>query len=130
MDPVTIGLAIIQGAYFAGTGLWALFHVRSFLRITGAKTDVWLVKTVAALVLVIGCSLLVGAARGRVGPDLLFLAVGSTTALAVVDIIYVVRGTISRVYLLDALIELGLAIAWIAIVGLNGFPAEPPFTTP
>jgi hypothetical protein len=130
VDPVTIGLAIVQGAYFAGTGLWALFHVRSFMRITGAKTDVWLVKTVAALVLVIGCALAVGAARGRVGPDLLFLAVGSTTALAAVDLVYVAKGTIARVYLLDALIELLLAIAWIAHVVATGFPAEPPFATP
>lgn len=128
MDPVTIGLAIVQGAYFAGTGLWALSHVRSFMRVTGAKTDVWLVKTVAALVLVIGAALLVGSARGRVGPDLLFLALGSATALALVDLVYVLKGTIARVYLLDAFIELLLAVGWAGVTAAS-LTTEAPFTS-
>lgn len=129
MDPVTIGLAIVQGAYFAGTGVWALFHVRSFMRVTGAKTDVWLVKTVASLVFVIGAALLVGSARGHVGPDLLFLALGSATALSVVDLVYVLKGTIARIYLLDALIELLLAIGWV-VVCASTLAADAPFTGP
>ena len=49
MDPV-LALAVLQGAYFGLTAAWALVHIDSFMRVTGAKTDVWLVKTVAALV--------------------------------------------------------------------------------
>lgn len=108
-------LPAVQGAYFAVTGAWALLHVGSFMRVTGARTDVWLVKTVAALVLVIGLALLAGAWRGRVGPDLLFLAVGSATALALVDVVYVADGTIARVFLLDALVEGLLVGAWLIV---------------
>jgi hypothetical protein len=114
-------IATLQGAYFALTALWAILHVDSFMRVTGAKTDVWLVKTVAALVGVIGAALLAGAWRGRVGPDLLFLASGSAAALAIVDVVYVARGTIARVYLLDALVE-GLLVAAWALATTAGAP--------
>ena len=118
MDPV-LALAILQGAYFGLTAAWALVHVDSFMRVTGAKTDVWLVKTVAALILVIGLALLAAALRGRIGPDLRFLALGSATALALVDLVYVGKGTIARVYLLDALAE-GLFVAGWALLSTAG----------
>lgn len=121
MDPIVV-LASVQGAYFAVTGAWALLHVQSFMRVTGAKTDVWLVKAVAALVVVIGLALLAGGWRGWVGPDLLFLALGSATALALVDVVYVARGTIARVYLLDALIEGLLVGGWLIVTTADGAP--------
>ena len=111
MDPL-LALGLLQGAYFGLVGAWALVHVDSFMRVTGAKTDVWLVKTVSALVLVIGLALIAAALRGRVGPDLRFLALGSAMALALVDLVYVAKGTIARVYLLDALIEGLFVAAW------------------
>ena len=128
MDPV-IALALIQGGYYALMALWALVHLQGFMRLTGAKSDVWLVKTVAALVLVIGAALLAGAWRLRIGPDLSFIAIGTTTALALVDIVYVCKGTISRVYLLDALIELMLLAGWL-LVGVDGGGIAPAPPTP
>lgn len=38
-------LAIIHAAYFVLTGLWPILNIRSFLRVTGPKSDLWLVKT-------------------------------------------------------------------------------------
>ncbi len=125
MDPVVV-LATVQGTYFAATGAWALLHVQSFMRVTGAKTDVWLVKAVAALIVVIGLALLAGGWRGWIGPDLLFLALGSATALALVDVVYVARGTIARVYLLDALIEGLLVAAWLLVTTSDGAPSPWP----
>lgn len=125
MDPV-VGLALVQGVYFALISAWALVHVQSFMRVTGAKTDVWLVKAVGALVLVMGVALLAGAWRGWIGPDLMFLAVGSATALALVDVVYVARGTIARVYLLDALVEALLVVAWVvAMTSVSPTPGWP-----
>ena len=101
-----------QGLYFALTGLWGIFDLDSFQRVTGPKTDLWLVRTVAVLVLVIGAVLMV-AARGRaLSTELVLLAAGSALGLAAIDIIYSLRGTISLIYLLDAAVELGLVGLW------------------
>lgn len=116
-------LATVQGAYFLATGVWPLLHSRSFLAVTGPKTDVWLMKTVGVLVAIIGGALLLAGARGRVHPEIEVLAAGSATALAGIDVRYALRGRISKVYLLDALAELALVGAWAA--GWRGRRARP-----
>ncbi len=65
-------------------------------------------QTAGALVTVIGGTLLIGAVRRRVSPELLGLAAGSAAALTGIDIVYVARGRIAPTYLVDAVIELGL----------------------
>ncbi len=100
-----------QGAYFALTGLWALVSIRTFQMVTGPKTDLWLVKTVGALVGVIGGVLGLAASR-RVEPEIVLLGVGSAASLGTVDMIYVARKRIAPIYLLDALAELLLIAAW------------------
>jgi hypothetical protein len=105
-------LAVGQGAYYLATGVWPLLHMRSFLAVTGPKTDLWLVKTVGALVGVIGVALLEAGRRGRVSRETALLAGGSAATLAAVDVVYVSRGRIPPVYLLDALPEMALAAAW------------------
>lgn len=105
-----------QGFYYIVTGIWALVGIRSFQAVTGPKTDLWLVKTVGALVAAIGATFWVSAARRRPPAETAVLAVGSGVALAAIDIAYVRRGRISRVYLLDAAEELAavalLLAAW------------------
>ncbi len=101
-----------QGAYFALTGLWALVSIRTFQMVTGPKTDLWLVKTVGALVGVIGGVLGLAASRRRVEPEIVLLGVGSAASLGTVDMIYVARKRIAPIYLLDALAELLLIAAW------------------
>jgi len=101
-----------QGAYFALTGLWALVSIRTFQMVTGPKADLWLVKTVGALVGVIGVALGLAASRRRVGPETILLGVGSAASLGAVDMIYVARKRIAPIYLLDALAELLLIAAW------------------
>lgn len=116
-------LALAQGLYFGATGVWPILHMRSFLAVTGPKTDLWLVKTVGALIGVVGASLVVGARRGRVGPETRALAVGSAAALGAVDVIYVAVGRIPPVYLLDAVVEAGIVAAW-AVAGGAGEGGE------
>ena len=45
-------LAWVQAGYFVVTGVWPIVHMRSFLAVTGPKTDLWLVKTIGVLVTV------------------------------------------------------------------------------
>jgi hypothetical protein len=38
-------IMIGQGAFYLSSGVWPLISMRTFERITGPKTDKWLVKT-------------------------------------------------------------------------------------
>jgi hypothetical protein len=109
-------LYFAQSAYYLLTGIWPLISPRTFQKVTGPKTDLWLVKTVGVLVVVIGVVLGLTGARRRHAPETVVLAVGSALGLAAIDIVYVAKGRISRVYLLDALAELLLAGMW-AVAG-------------
>ena len=71
-------------------------------------------RTVGVLVTVIGAVLLLAARRRRVTDEIVLLAVGSALGLAAIDVIYAVSGRISAVYLADALVEVGLALLWVA----------------
>jgi hypothetical protein len=44
--------------------------------------------------------------------DILLLGFGAALSLATIDVVYVSAGRISKIYLLDAVAEVGLAIAW------------------
>lgn len=113
-------LAIGQGVFFAASGLWPVFHLRSFEAVTGPKADGWLVKTVGLMIANIGGALLLGGLRGRVSPELRSLAVGSAVSLAAIDVFYAAgKKRISKIYLLDALVQAGLAAAWTAAEKTN-----------
>lgn len=96
-ERMTTLLARVQGWFYLLTGLWAIVDLDSFQRVTGPKTDLWLVKTVGVLVAVIGATL---------------LAVGSALDLAGIHLVYTLGGRISPVYLLDAAAEIGLGLLW------------------
>ena len=114
----------IQGAVFVVSGLWPVFHLRSFEAVTGPKADGWLVKTVGLLITVIGGVLGWRSVRTTTTPDLALLGGGSAAALAAIDVIYVARRRISPIYLLDAAMELGFVGGWL--VWLLRRPAATP----
>lgn len=106
-------LALAHGGFNVVTGGWALVHLRSFEAFTGPKTDHWLVRTVAALVVANGIVQL--AATGS--PDAVAQArrvgLGTAAALAGIDAAYLPRGTLGPAYLLDAAAEVGWLLAWL-----------------
>jgi hypothetical protein len=107
-----VGVALVQGGFYVLTGVWALVDLDSFMAVTGPKTDLWLVKTVGALVTVIGGVLLMAGRRRRVTRDVALLGIGAALSFATIDLVYVSAGRISRIYLLDAVVEAGLCAAW------------------
>jgi hypothetical protein len=102
----------LQGGYYVATGIWPLVSMRSFEATTGPKVDKWLVKTVGVLVSVIGATLWVGGTRRQSGPELKLLAKGSAAGLTAIDIVYVAKGRISPIYLLDAVLEAAIVGCW------------------
>jgi hypothetical protein len=85
----------------------------TFLKVTGPKTDLWLVKTVGIILAVIGAVLIFAYANAEVNSAILFLAIGSALSLAIVEFIYVAKRVISPIYLGDAVIELILVGWWL-----------------
>ena len=96
----------LQGWYYLVTGAWPLVWMWSFELVTGRKRDRWLVRTVALLLCAIGASLVRAAGARRVTPEVRLVAAGTAGSLALIDIVYVLRGTLRPVYLLDAVMEL------------------------
>jgi hypothetical protein len=69
------GSLVAQGGYYALTGAWPIAHLDSFEAVTGPKSDVWLV------------------------------AIGMALAFAAIDVVYVARGVLRAVYLVDAALQ-------------------------
>jgi len=107
-------VALVQGIYFFFTGIWPILSMKTFLLVTGPKTDLWLVKTVGLILATIGVVLTYAQMTGAINPPVILLAIGSALSLALVEFIYVIKRVISRVYLADAVAEL-ILIAWWAI---------------
>jgi hypothetical protein len=106
-------LALVQGLFYAATGLWPLIDIVSFQIVTGPKTDLWLVRTVGVLVTVIGAVLIAAARPRRITDEIVLLGAGSALGLAGIDLVYGFSGRISAVYLADAVVEIGLAAVWL-----------------
>jgi len=95
------------------SGIWPLVHMPSFEAVSGPKGDHWLGKNVTSFITVIGVVIGSAGVRNRVTPEIATLAVGCSATLATIDVVYVAKGRISRVYLLDALAEVLLIAGWI-----------------
>jgi drug/metabolite transporter (DMT)-like permease len=109
-------IGIAQGVYYLMTALWPFFSLRTFIAVTGPKTDIWLVKTVGSLLVVIGIALIVGSNGEEIKPNTICLGVLSALALALVDIYYALRKIISKIYLGEAAVELIFVFLWIGFL--------------
>jgi hypothetical protein len=105
----------LQTIYYLVTALWPLVHIQSFIEITGPKTDIWLVKTVAVLLLAMSIAFITALWYKKYDHPVISLAVSCCVVLIIIDCHYVLNNTISNVYLLDALAEIFLLILWIII---------------
>jgi hypothetical protein len=108
---------IAQGSYYLLTGLWPLIHIGSFMAVTGYKTDIWLVKMVALLSLTIGIQLLIQRLN-KPGPTL--LSILTAFSFLLIDTYYALNGTISKIYLADALMQAAFIVAVLLTVQKPG----------
>jgi hypothetical protein len=114
-----VRLARLQAVFYIVTGIWPIVSMRSFEAITGPKVDRWLVKTVGALVAVIGAALALASRRRQLAPEVVLVAASSAAALATIDSVYVAKRRISPVYLLDAVAEIALVVGWARLWSLS-----------
>jgi hypothetical protein len=105
-------LALAHGVFNVLGGLWPLVSMRTFELVSGPKVDRWLVRTVSGLMVANGL-VQVGAARSGEGlRQARQVGLGTAGVLALVDVVYVAAGRISRVYLVDAAMESAWVTAW------------------
>lgn len=93
----------IQGWFYIATGIWPVIHMNSFEQLTGRKTDKWLVKTVGLMITASGLIFWLY----REEKAAVTLAILNALFLAGIDIYYSWRKVIRKIYLLDAVVELG-----------------------
>jgi hypothetical protein len=110
MDGVVLARA--HGVLNVVGGVWPLVHISSFEAVFGPKTDRWLVKTVAGLLIVNGLAQLATSPSAEGMRQARRLGVGTAAVLAAIDLVYVPAGRISKMYLLDAALEVAWIMAW------------------
>ena len=102
---------IIQGWFYILTGLWPIVHMPSFEKVSGPKTDKWLVRTVSLMILSSGL-IFVLFHESRAA---LFLAIMNAFFLMSIDLYYVWKRIIWKSYLVDAVIEAGFIVIYLVI---------------
>ncbi|MGM0931348.1 MAG: hypothetical protein ACQEXN_16795 [Actinomycetota bacterium] len=112
-------LAAAHGVFNLVFGAWPLLHYRSFEAVTGPKAEPWLVKAVGGLMITAGYAQIRGAKTDDGIAAARRIGMGSAASFAAVDIFTAGPGRISRIYLLDAVVELGWLAAWAASARLS-----------
>jgi hypothetical protein len=112
-------LALIHSVFYLIMGLWPIFHLASFMAVSGLKNDWWLVRTVGILITCSGAMILMARLRREMNGSVMLLAVSNAAALLAVDLYYVRLKTIGPVYLLDAVVEAALVFAWLILWSRN-----------
>jgi hypothetical protein len=107
--PARHPIATANGWFNVVTGLWPVLHIRSFEAVTGPKADRWLVKSVGLLLAAIGLTQI----QAHSERDAATLGVGTACSTLAIDVFYVLRKRISRVYLIDAAMEAAWIGAWV-----------------
>lgn len=101
------------------TAVWPIVDIQSFMQVSGYKTDIWLVKTVAALLVAISAGLLGATRAEQYNIPIIVLALVAAVGLAYVDFYYALNDTIWNIYMADGVIEILFAISWLVILSKN-----------
>lgn len=95
-------------------GVWPLLHLRSFEAVLGPKVDRWLVRTVAGLMVVNGVVQVSAGSSTDALAQARRIGIGTALTLGTIDLVYAPRGRISRLYLVDAVVEGAWVLAWLS----------------
>lgn len=113
-----------QGIYYILTGLWPILSPKTFMIVTGPKSEIFLLHTVGALAAAAGVGLTAAAIRRQFGLEIYIFSAGMASAFAAIDIIYYELGRLWAVYLLDALAEI-IIIVLITILFIRSRIKKP-----
>jgi hypothetical protein len=106
----------IQGIYTLVTAIWGLVDIDSFMKVTGPKADIWLVKTVSTILCAIGVAMIVESVKKTYSISLVILILLNSIGLAAIDFYYAGNDVIWDVYQLDGLAQIVFITLWLIIV--------------
>lgn len=107
------GLLWTQATYTLITALWPLIDIQSFMAVTGPKHEVWLVKTIGALLIPVAATLYSYLFINTDRRPAMILGLLIAVTFATIDIYYVLSEVIPIVYLADAAVEVIFLTGWI-----------------
>lgn len=108
-------LIVTQATYVFLTAVWPLVHIESFMAITGYKTDVWLVKTVGALLIPVALTLYSYCFVVTDRRPAILLGGLTAAAFICIDFYYALTDVIADIYLADGLVEVLFLLIWAYI---------------
>lgn len=108
-------LLLFEATVYAVTGLWPIIHYSSFEKITGPKADVWLVIVVGWFITICSAAMF-SSYFGNISREGLVIALGTPVILGTLDVYYVLKKEISKVYLIDAVLEFFFAVCWLFLL--------------
>jgi hypothetical protein len=96
--------------------VWPIIDIESFMLVTGYKTDVWLVKTVGAILISISLCMATHLFIRTDHVPVVVLCIASSIAFISIDFYYALNDTISDIYIADGALQIFFLIAWIYLV--------------
>jgi hypothetical protein len=102
----------IQGIYILLTAVWPLIDMESFLKISGPKTDIWLVKTVAVLLIPIAILFISTIFFSSHPLPVLLVGIATSAGLASIELYYTANHTIKWVYAVDGILQICFFLLW------------------
>ena len=102
----------VQAIYTFLTAVWPIVDIKSFMMVSGYKTDRWLVETVSVLLLSLSICILLDIFSKGDHFSVPVLALLMSVSLAYIDFYYALHGTISKIYMADGLAEIVFAGCW------------------
>jgi hypothetical protein len=108
-------LVIVQATYTLITAVWPIVHIESFMEATGYKTDVWLVKTVGALLIPVSSCLIAYLFINTDRRPAMILGGLSSIAFICIDFYYSLTDVIWDIYMADGFLQIIFLSAWVYI---------------
>ncbi|MEE9134115.1 MAG: hypothetical protein V3U13_11195 [Gemmatimonadota bacterium] len=104
-----------QGVYYILTGLWPLIHFSSFADAVAMQLNPFQSHAFAAVIVVVGGSLLEAARREPPGPFPTLLGAAVAAAISIVSLWWLPRLGEASVLWVDLVLEVALAVALILL---------------
>ena len=114
-------LLSVQCIYTFITAVWSLVDIESFMFVTGYKTDIWLVKTVGAILVSMSLCMAIHLFIRTDHLPVIVLCIFSAIAFISIDFYYALNDTISDIYLADGFVQILFLSGWsyLSITRMN-----------
>jgi hypothetical protein len=99
-----------QGAYYVLTGVWPLVHFPSFADAVALRINPFQAQSFAAVIIVVGGSLIEAARREPPGPFPTMLGAATAAAIALISLWWLPRLGTASILWIDVLVEVAFAV--------------------